>query len=520
MNLQPGAILEKKYRIVRKIGEGGMGAVFEARHTRIDRRVAIKVLIPHIAHDEIATKRFAREARTAGQIESDHVVEVFDFGELDDGELYIVMEYLEGESLADRIGYGTMPPKTIFRLVIELLEGLAAAHALGIVHRDLKPQNIHLLPKFRGLVDFVKIFDFGISKLRSAEGVGDQLTSDGATLGTPTHMAPEQCRGSRDVDHRADLYSVGVILFRAMTGALPIVGHNVAETMFKVAVETAPPLTDYLPNADPEVVRIVAKALAHLPEDRYASATELRDDLIGWLKKSGLSTSLEQRRSLRDNPSSSGEQDPPSSGSFAVADTEEQGDGTVRRAATVVGMLTPPTDLLKDDDDATNSLTVPLGDDAVSGNHTAPLQYPDTSDFPPTRSTSEDPTTNKHMTVTAPPHDTRVPRAAVASAVALLLIFVAAGVIVVQAGPPPATLGVMNIPSFDELAPDDDAPAEGSSKTPRAGANAPRPEPLEGTPRPQRSAHPSAHPSAKPKAPAKPQLKPSPAPTSSYRRTL
>ncbi len=288
MALEPGAEIHGKYKIVSLIGKGGMGSVFEAENVRIHRRVAIKVLHAQAAEDQSIVKRFEREAQAAGRIGSDHIVEVLDLGNLPNGDRFMVMEFLEGESLKDRMKTaGAMPPETLFPHTIGLLEGLAEAHKAGVIHRDLKPENIFLLKEQKGLVDYVKILDFGISKFRSATLEGMDMTAVGTLMGTPHYMAPEQATGGTAMDHRADLYAVGVLLFKGLTTKYPFPAKDICKLIVKLLAEDAPPLSAFLPDADEVVTAIVAKALSRAPETRYQTAEELASDLTIWLKNNG-----------------------------------------------------------------------------------------------------------------------------------------------------------------------------------------------------------------------------------------
>jgi serine/threonine-protein kinase len=282
MGLQIGDVIDGKYRIVRLLGEGGMGAVYEGENARIHRRVAIKVLHGEVASNEEATTRFEREAQAAGRIGSEHIVEVLDLGDLPGGERYMVMEFLEGEALNDRIEHGRMAPRDIALLMVDMLEGLKAAHAAGIVHRDLKPDNVFLLTNRGGKKDFVKIVDFGISKFNTLGGEFS-MTRTGAVMGTPYYMAPEQAKGGKGVDHRVDLYAVGVILYQAVVGHVPFQAETFNELLFKIVLETPPPLQDQLPGIDPSFVALVNKGMARDPDERYATAAEFQNALRQWL---------------------------------------------------------------------------------------------------------------------------------------------------------------------------------------------------------------------------------------------
>lgn len=282
MTVQIGDVIDGKYKIVRLLGEGGMGAVYEGTNTRIHRQVAIKVLHSNVATNDEAMTRFEREAQAAGRIGSDHIVEVLDLGDLPGGERYMVMEFLEGESLSDRIARGQMRPREIAPLMVDMLEGLKAAHGAGIIHRDLKPDNVFLMTTRAGRKDFVKIVDFGISKF-SAMGGEFSMTRTGAVMGTPYYMAPEQAKGGNAVDLRADLYAVGVILYQAVVGSVPFDAETFNELLFKIVLESPPPLADRVPGIDPDFVELVDKAMAREPNDRFQTSEEFQNALRAWL---------------------------------------------------------------------------------------------------------------------------------------------------------------------------------------------------------------------------------------------
>ncbi len=287
---EPGDILDGKYRIVKMIGEGGMGAVFEGENTAIHRRVAIKVLHPGASGNADAVMRFEREAQAAGRIGSDHILEVLDMGKMPSGERYMVMEFLDGEPLANRIrGLGRMSPAQIVPLAQQMLIGLGAAHAASIVHRDLKPDNVFIVREKAGLRDFVKLIDFGISKFNALAG-DMSMTRTGAVMGTPYYMSPEQAKGSGVVDHRSDLYAVGVILYECATGQVPFNASTFNELLFKIVLSTPPPLREVVPDVDPRFAAIVEKAMAREPADRYSSAAEM-SAALGSLLQGGVSGS-------------------------------------------------------------------------------------------------------------------------------------------------------------------------------------------------------------------------------------
>lgn len=290
MPLEIGQTLDEKYRIVRVIGVGGMGTVYEGEHTLIRRRVAIKVLAQDSSKTPDVIQRFERESQAAGQIGSDHILEVLDIGTTEEGQRYLVMEYLDGETLAARIErLGRLPAGHIALLARQILAGLTAAHDAGIVHRDLKPDNVFILREKAGLRDFVKIIDFGISKFEDSTTLHPRLTSSGAVLGTPCYMSPEQARG-KTVDARSDLHSVGVILFESVTGRVPFSGQNFNELMFQIGTGDRPRVRDLVPDVDPSFEAIIDRAMQRDPEKRYQSAGEFKRDLEAWMRANSLST--------------------------------------------------------------------------------------------------------------------------------------------------------------------------------------------------------------------------------------
>lgn len=283
MGLEIGDTIDDKYRIVKLLGEGGMGAVYEGENVRIHRRVAIKILHANVASNEDAVQRFEREAQAAGRIGSEHIVEVLDLGDLPGGHRYMVMEYLDGQSLSDRISSaGRLSPQATSGIIIDMLDGLKAAHDAGIIHRDLKPDNVFLLTNKNGKRDFVKIVDFGISKFSSLGGEFS-MTRTGAVMGTPYYLSPEQAKGERELDARADLYAVGVILYEAAAGRVPFDGETFNELLFKIVLEPVPPLSTYVPDIDPHFAAIVEKAMARDPALRFQTAEEMKLALSGWL---------------------------------------------------------------------------------------------------------------------------------------------------------------------------------------------------------------------------------------------
>ncbi len=288
MALGIGDIIDDKYEIIGVLGEGGMGTVFDGIHRKIHRRVAIKVLKSSVAADESMVRRFEHEAQAAGRIGSKHIVEVLDVGQIADGERYMILEHLEGETLSARVKrVRTMDPREIFPLAIQLLKGVGAAHAAEIVHRDLKPANIFLITVEDDPNDFVKVLDFGVSKFHFLEAEG--VTTTGTIVGTPHYMAPEQTKEAGAVDHRADVYAIGAILYRALSGHTPFRVQTIHQLIAKLITEDPPQLATVVTGIDPAAAAIVHQALARNPDDRFQSANQFIEALRAWLEDAGVS---------------------------------------------------------------------------------------------------------------------------------------------------------------------------------------------------------------------------------------
>ena len=294
MFLEAGHVIDGKYRLDRLIGTGGMGAVYEGENLLIRRRVAIKILHTASNGNAEAIRRFEREAQAAGEIGNDHILEVLDIGSLPSGDRYMIMEFLDGETLAARIErHGRLTPEQIAPIARQFLTALASAHAAGIIHRDLKPENIFILRAKAGRVDFVKLIDFGISKFSRPFSEGEhRMTRADAVLGTPCYMSPEQARGARETDVRSDIYSCGVILYESVTGRLPFEGESFNDLMFKIALSDAPSPMTFVPSLDPDFAWLINRAIAREPDERFATAQDFAEALDDWMRKHALTDTL------------------------------------------------------------------------------------------------------------------------------------------------------------------------------------------------------------------------------------
>jgi len=259
------------YRLIDRLGAGGMGEVWRAEDTRLLREVAIKILSERIANDPEWKARFLREARTIAQMNHPNIATIFSI-EQEAEKLFIVMELVEGESLATVLARGPLPPKEAVNIIRQVAEALAEAHEKGVVHRDVKPDNI-IVGK-RG----VKVLDFGIAKQVVSTGDAPTLTQAGLIVGTPFYMSPEQALG-RPVDVRSDLFSLGVVLYEAVTGKRPFEGESVTETMMNIIMQEPPDLGAVAPAAPASLVEVVNRALQKKPERRFGSAGEMVDAL-------------------------------------------------------------------------------------------------------------------------------------------------------------------------------------------------------------------------------------------------
>ena len=275
-----GRTIAGRYEVIGLLGKGGMGAVYKARQPAVQRMIALKVLLQEFAENETVIRRFHQEALAASRLEHPNTIRVYDFGQTDDGILFIAMEYLRGQSLAQAQARGSvMSPKRVVYIMHQVCKSLAEAHKAGIIHRDLKPDNIFLVD-IEGERDFAKVLDFGVAKLKEFEGNEGTLTQAGMIFGTPKYMSPEQAR-SGDLDARSDVYALGVMLYEMITGRAPFVGENPLAILIAHVNEAPPAFFDVNPNVDvpPALEAVVFKALAKNREHRHANVEELLREL-------------------------------------------------------------------------------------------------------------------------------------------------------------------------------------------------------------------------------------------------
>lgn len=329
-----------EYRLGRKLGEGGFGAVYEAMHPLLKRRAAVKVLHRIAGSDSDAVLRFVAEARAVNQIRNRHIIDIFSFGKLADGRHFYVMDLLEGEPLDRFIAReGRCSVENVVQLLRPIAEALDAAHAAGVVHRDLKPQNIYLIWDAEGET-VPKLLDFGMAKL-----LGDSRvhTVSGTPLGTPLYMSPEQARGDV-VDGRSDVYALGVLCHELLTGQLPITGENTIAVLMAHIIQAPPRMSEVCPELSPELDQPVLNMLAKKPEDRPATASLALNELASAAERAGLSVPSGPPRLSRPSPDATANLphsretadttlQPFSSGAGGISDPDPGRDAMVRSAS-------------------------------------------------------------------------------------------------------------------------------------------------------------------------------------------
>ncbi len=327
-----GQTVADKYRVERVLGRGGMGAVYAATHLKINKQVALKFLDREAAQDEDSVERFQREAEAASAVDSAHIVQIFDSG-AHDGQPYLVMEVLRGEDLRTRLKREKrVPVSDAIHISGQVLRALARAHAAGIVHRDLKPDNVFLCQRDDDPM-FVKIVDFGISKIARRKATSNTLTRRGTVLGTAFYMSPEQAQAFTDIDGRSDLFSLGTILYEALAGRPPHDGEAYEAILINICTKDAPSVRTHAPEVPEPLAQVISKALSRDRDQRYQTATEFYEALAlampGTLRTgAGTISARNPFPSQADTPSVSAR------GSKTVEGTAVKTGGTVRRAQT------------------------------------------------------------------------------------------------------------------------------------------------------------------------------------------
>jgi serine/threonine-protein kinase len=272
LNNRSQGLIVGRYIILDRIGSGSMGRVYKAHHIMMDRVVALKIIAPEIASNERVVARFQREMKLVGRLDHPNVVRAFDADQIQK-VLYIVMEYVPGHSLGERLKKGPIPALEMIEYAAQAAQGLAHAHAQGIVHRDIKPSNILLSNEGR-----IKILDLGLGILMEADNAATFATADGIAVGTVDYMSPEQACG-REVDGRSDVYGLGCAMYHLMTGKLPFPGSSPIERLGKRISGRHVPITEHLSDIPPSFVRVLDKMMAHKPHERFAGAAELAEAL-------------------------------------------------------------------------------------------------------------------------------------------------------------------------------------------------------------------------------------------------
>jgi tRNA A-37 threonylcarbamoyl transferase component Bud32/tetratricopeptide (TPR) repeat protein len=312
--LAQGTVIDERFRIERHLASGGMGHVYVAEHVRLKRRIALKLLRRALSADPQMWARFEREAQLVSKLESPHVVRVFDFGKTDDGTPFLALEFVDGPTLEAALAAGPFAPSRAVDVLVQVLEGLAEAHAAGMVHRDLKPANVVLGPR-RGGGELAKILDFGIARLGDAAGGGDaaRLTQVGLVVGTPAYLAPEQALAD-ELDHRTDLYALGCVAYELLTGRPPFVANDLNKVVSQHLTAAPAPLEQLNPAlaAERRLCDVVLKALAKERERRFQSAIEFRDALRAALGAAAVSAEPEEALPLAEvSPEAPGDIWPP-----------------------------------------------------------------------------------------------------------------------------------------------------------------------------------------------------------------
>ncbi len=284
ISLKEGIYLQDRYLLIAPLGTGSMAEVWEAEDDVTKQRVAIKVVAELLAPSEQAHKRFQREMLACGRVNHPNVVALLGHGEVADGRPFLVMEYVSGQTLGQYLQqHPVLGARSVLILTEQMLKGLEAAHAQNIVHRDIKPANILLARLPTGKLQ-VKVLDFGVARVLDFTDADAKLTRTGTMLGSPRYMPFELARGSSTIDPRSDIFSVGAVMYHCLTGNPPIQGSGLGQLMMKILNHDIPPLPPQRPDLDPRIVACVERALGKMPEDRFDSATQMRQEILALLK--------------------------------------------------------------------------------------------------------------------------------------------------------------------------------------------------------------------------------------------
>ncbi len=282
--LNPGELIQSRYRLIRLLGSGASGAVWAARNELIDRDVALKVMRPEVAEDAVALQRFFNEAKASGRVRSPSIVEILDLGQAEDGSPFLVFELLEGEGLDEKLRReGTIQPEVMLEMLVGVARALETAHAQGIIHRDLKPANLFVTRGPTGAL-IAKILDFGISKVFDM-GRNFSLTRTGTVVGSPAYMSPEQAAGREDIDGRADIWSLGVVMYEALTGTLPHQAANYNQLMVRILTQDCEPVIARKADLPQSVSAIVDACLKKERDERTRDAGVLANQMDGALRE-------------------------------------------------------------------------------------------------------------------------------------------------------------------------------------------------------------------------------------------
>jgi eukaryotic-like serine/threonine-protein kinase len=282
--LQAGELIQSRYRLQRLLGSGASGSVWAARNELIDRDVALKIMRPDVAEDAVALQRFFNEAKASGRVRSPSIVEILDLGQAEDGSPFLVFELLEGEGLDEKLRReGTVAPEMLMEMLVGVARALELAHAQGIIHRDLKPANIFVTRGQNGQ-PIAKILDFGISKIFDT-GHNFTLTRTGTVVGSPAYMSPEQAAGREDIDGRADIWSLGVVMYEALTGTLPHQAANYNQLMVRILTQDSDAVSTRKPDLPQSVSAIVDACLKRERDARTSNSGTLASQMEGTLRE-------------------------------------------------------------------------------------------------------------------------------------------------------------------------------------------------------------------------------------------